>query len=198
VVGVDTDTLVDGAGGDPIFPAEGSDHRFAHQPSITTVIEFVDDCDMLAGDAQGGSGTIICGNLDTAGGDTFTCAGGRALGMEDGFSLAASGIYDDESNLFARGSGLAVHESGGDRSGYVIEVHESNDTVTRPHMSLDYLLLCHDPVTLGGPVMVKPLQVGRTTIDSSPHLNDRRKQMGEGGHPRQRQRHQTVRFLPRG
>jgi hypothetical protein len=67
---------VGGAVGNPVFfPAEGSDHPFVHQPSITPAIESVGGaCDVEADYARGGSNAVIGGGLDAVGDDAFTQA----------------------------------------------------------------------------------------------------------------------------
>jgi hypothetical protein len=83
VIGVGTNTLV-GVGGvgrnHVFFPEEGSDHRFAHQSSITPMTESIGgSCNVLVGDTWGNSAAII---------------NGGALGTDNSFGLAAGGIYD--------------------------------------------------------------------------------------------------------
>jgi hypothetical protein len=67
---------VGGAVGNPVFfPAEGSDHPFVHQPSITPAIESVGGaCDVEADYVRGGSNAVIGGGLDAVGDDAFTQA----------------------------------------------------------------------------------------------------------------------------
>jgi hypothetical protein len=67
---------VGGAVGNPVFfPAEGSDHPFVHQPSITPAIESIGGaCDVEADYARGGSNAVIGSGLDAVGDDAFTQA----------------------------------------------------------------------------------------------------------------------------
>jgi hypothetical protein len=65
--------------------------------------------------------------------------------------------------------------------------HKGCGAVTGPHASLGSPLLHRDPVPLSGSVMVTPLQVGPTRIDSSPRPDNASKWICESsGRPRRR------------
>jgi hypothetical protein len=123
------------------------------------------------GDSDGDGTTQVISMSD------ILATGGIYVGVLDAnenFGLDAGGIYDD---------GLAVHKSGGGRTGlddYGMQSHKSGAAITGPHASLACQLWRRDCVPLVGPILLHPLQAGPATIDSSPHLNDPSQQISLG------------------